>query len=84
MNSKRIITVATTGAWPKKTDNPNLPTQPDEIAEEIYRCWKAGAAVAHIHVRDENDNDSMKVETFKAVLDNLKNDYPDCDIELLR
>lgn len=80
MNSKRIITVATTGAWPKKTDNPNLPTQPDEIAEEIYRCWKAGAAVAHIHVRDENDNDSMKVETFKAVLDNLKNDYPDCDI----
>ncbi len=80
MNSKRIITVATTGAWPKKTDNPNLPTQPDEIAEEIYRCWKAGAAVAHIHVRDENDNDSMKVETFKTVLDNLKNDYPDCDI----
>ena len=80
MNSKRIITVATTEAWPKKTNNPNLPTQPDEIAEEIYRCWKAGAAVAHIHVRDENDNDSMKVETFKTVLDNLKNDYPDCDI----
>ncbi|MFQ9388605.1 MAG: 3-keto-5-aminohexanoate cleavage protein [Coprococcus sp.] len=27
--------------------------QPEEIAEEIYQCWKIGAAVAHVHVRDE-------------------------------
>ena len=80
LKNKRIITVATTGAWPKKENNPNVPTQPAEIAEEIYQCWKIGASVAHIHVRDENDNDSMKVETFKAVLDILHENHPDCDI----
>lgn len=80
LKNKRIITVATTGAWPKKENNPNLPTQPNEIAEEIYQCWKIGASVAHIHVRDKDDNDSMDVETFRAVLDNLKNNHPDCDI----
>ena len=80
LKNKRIITVATTGAWPKKENNPNVPTQPEEIAEEIYQCWKIGAAVAHVHVRDKEDHDSMAVETFKAVLDNLKNNHPDCDI----
>lgn len=80
LKNKRIITVATTGAWPKKENNPNVPTQPPEIAEEIYQCWKIGASIAHIHVRDENDNDSMKVETFKAVIDLLHENHPDCDI----
>ncbi|MBO5520325.1 MAG: 3-keto-5-aminohexanoate cleavage protein [Eubacterium sp.] len=80
LKNKRIITVATTGAWPKKSNNPNVPTQPAEIAEEIYNCWKEGAAVAHIHVRDKEDNDSMAVETFKEVLDLLHTNHPDCDI----
>ena len=80
LKNKRIITVATTGAWPKKSNNPNVPTQPAEIAEEIYQCWKIGASVAHIHVRDEEDNDSMKVETFQNVIDLLHENHPDCDI----
>ncbi|MCR4672317.1 MAG: 3-keto-5-aminohexanoate cleavage protein [Lachnospiraceae bacterium] len=80
LSNKRIITVATTGAWPTKENNPNIPLQPDEIAEEIYQCWKIGAAVAHVHVRDEQGHDSMKVETFKAVLDNLFGAHPDCNI----
>ena len=43
---KTIITVATTGAWPKKENNPNVPMTPAEIAEDVYACWKAGAAMA--------------------------------------
>ena len=46
LSKKRIITVATTGAWPTKENNPNVPLQPDEIAEDIYQCWKLGASVA--------------------------------------
>lgn len=80
LSNKRIITVATTGAWPKKTNNPNVPTQPGEIAEEIYQCWKIGASVAHVHIRDEEDNDSMDVEIFRKVLETLKNNHPDCDV----
>ena len=81
-SNKRIITVATTGAWPQKSNNPNLPTQPEEIAEEVYGCWKEGAAIAHIHIRDEKDHDSMLVDIFKKVIDTLKGRHPDCDIIL--
>lgn len=82
LSNKRIITVATTGAWPTKEVNPNVPLQPDEIAEEVYQCWKIGAAIAHIHVRTEEGKDSMKVETFKKVIDTLHGNHPDCDIIL--
>ena len=82
LKNKRIITVATTGAWPKKVNNPNVPLQPNEIAEEIYQCWKIGASVSHVHVRDEEGNDSMKVETFKKVIDTLHGNHPDCNIVL--
>lgn len=80
LSNKRIITVATTGAWPKKTNNPNLPTQPAEIAEQIYGSWKEGASVAHIHIRDKEDNDSMDPAIFKEVLGTLFKNHPDCDI----
>ena len=51
LKNKTIITVATTGAWPTKANNPNVPMTPEEIAEDVYACWKAGAAVAHLHMR---------------------------------
>lgn len=80
LSKKRIITVATTGAWPTKENNKNLPTQPPEIAEEIYRCWKIGAAIAHIHIRNKDDMDSMDVEIFREVLDTIRTNHPECDI----
>ena len=50
---KLIITVATTGAITSRKETPFIPLTPQEIAEEVYECWKAGAAIAHIHVRDK-------------------------------
>lgn len=49
---KLIITAAVVGAAPRKTQNPNVPYSPGEIADEALRAWRAGAAVAHIHVRN--------------------------------
>jgi len=40
---KTIITVATTGAFPTKENNPAVPMTPQEIAEDVYTCWQAGA-----------------------------------------
>lgn len=82
LSNKRIITVATTGAWPQKKDNPNIPLQPEEIAEEIYQCWLLGASVAHVHVRDEQGGDSMEVGLFRRVVDTLRDSHPDCGIIL--
>ena len=41
---KVIVTIAPTGGMASKRQNPNLPTQPDEIAEDVYRCYNAGAS----------------------------------------
>lgn len=79
LKNKRIITVATTGAWPTKENNPNVPLQPPEIAEEVYRCWRAGAGIAHIHVRDDAGNASMQYSKFEEAV-GLIRAHKDCDV----
>jgi len=81
LKNKRIITVATTGAWPTKKDTPNVPIEPAEIAREIYDCWKAGAAVAHIHCRDDEGRAAMVFEKFEETV-RLIRERTDCDIIL--
>ncbi|MBU3144444.1 3-keto-5-aminohexanoate cleavage protein [Clostridium sp. CF012] len=68
MENKVILTVATTGAWPQKKDTPYIPLQPEEIASEIYACYKAGASIAHIHVRDDENKASMSFEKFEETV----------------
>ena len=82
LKNKRIITIATTGAWPKKENNPNVPMTPLEISEDVYDCWKAGAAIGHIHMRDENGNGTMDHNKFRETVELLKKNHPDCDIIL--
>lgn len=48
-----LITVAGTGGEISKAEVPHLPASPDEIAEMASGCEAAGAAMIHIHVRDE-------------------------------
>jgi uncharacterized protein (DUF849 family) len=81
LRKKTIITVAPTGAWPKKTDTPYVPIEPEEIAEEVYACWKAGAAIAHIHVRDAEGNAAMDFDNFKKTVELIRA-KKDCDIIL--
>jgi Uncharacterized conserved protein len=80
LKNKRIITAAVTGAWPKKENNPNVPMTPEEICEDVYACWKAGAAMAHIHMRDDDGNGVMDPARFKKTVELLKERHPDCDI----
>lgn len=79
LSNKRIITVATTGAWPSKENTPNVPLTPEEIAEEIYNCWKEGAAIAHIHVRNNEGKAAMDFDNFAKTVELLKA-HKDCDI----
>lgn len=75
---KLIITIAPTGNVPTKALNPDTPETVDEIVEDIIRCRKLGAAVAHIHVRDEEGNPTCDRALFKQVLDKLAEKK--CDI----
>ncbi|MDR1297662.1 MAG: 3-keto-5-aminohexanoate cleavage protein [Deltaproteobacteria bacterium] len=65
MPDQVIITVAPTGAWPTRADNPAIPFTPKEIAEDVYECYKAGASVAHLHVRDDEGLGTMCKERFR-------------------
>ncbi|MBQ9578048.1 MAG: 3-keto-5-aminohexanoate cleavage protein [Ottowia sp.] len=82
MAKKTIITVAPTGAWPKKENNPNVPMTPQEIADDVYDCWQAGAAIAHLHMRDDAGNGTMDKEKFKQTVALLREQHPDCDVIL--
>ena len=82
MAKKTIITAAVTGAWPKKENNPNVPMTPQEIADDVYACWKAGAAVAHLHMRDDEGNGTMDTAKFEETVNLIHTKYPDCDIVL--
>ena len=80
LKNKRIITAAVTGAWPKKENNPNVPMTPEEICEDVYDCWKAGAAIAHLHMRDDEGNGTMDLEKFRQTVTLIKEKHPDCDV----
>ena len=52
---KVIVTIAPTGGMASKKMNPNLPTQPQEIADDTYRCYNAGASLVAVHARRPDD-----------------------------
>ncbi|MGF6375719.1 3-keto-5-aminohexanoate cleavage enzyme [Clostridiales Family XIII bacterium PM5-7] len=77
--TKTMITVATTGAWPTKENNPNIPMTPQEIADDVYECWKAGAAICHLHMRDDEGKGTMDTKKFEETVRLIKS-HEDCDI----
>ena len=64
-----IITVAPTGPIATKADNPTLPTQPVEIADQVAAAYRAGASVAHIHLRDEQDRPTADLDVARRTID---------------
>lgn len=79
LKNKRVITAAITGSWPTREQNPNLSITPEEIAKDVYECWKAGAAIAHIHVRNDDGTPSSDFEKYKETIERIRA-YKDCDI----
>jgi 3-keto-5-aminohexanoate cleavage enzyme len=62
-----IISAATTGSWPTKAQNPNVPTTPEEIAHAAVECGEAGAAIVHVHVRDDDERVTCDPERYARV-----------------
>jgi uncharacterized protein (DUF849 family) len=73
-----IVSAAITGSIHTPTMTPYLPITPQQIADEAVRAYEAGAAVAHIHVRNpETGAPSSEIELFREVLTKVKSK---CDI----
>lgn len=75
--SKIIVTVAPTGGMASKAQNPNLPTQPDEIAESVYRSYREGAAIAALHARRPDDEATCNPDIYRAINTRIR---AKCDI----
>jgi len=64
---KIIVTCSLTGGVQTKAANPNLPEQPDEIAQQAYECFNEGCSIAHIHARGKDGKPTGDVEVFKEI-----------------
>lgn len=72
---KLIITAAVSGSAPTKQQNENVPYTPAEIADQALGAWRAGAAIAHIHVRDpETGSPVTRADLFKEVVDRIRSE----------
>jgi len=64
---KVIVTVAPTGGMASKKQNPNLPTQPEEIAESVHRSYDQGASIVAVHARRPDDQATCNPEVYGRI-----------------
>ncbi len=76
MTQPCIITVAITGAVPRKKDNAAVPISTTEQVESTHAAFEAGASLVHIHVRDEQENPSSDPQRFALVQEGIKKHCP--------
>ena len=73
MRSKIIITCAVTGNLTTREHHPGLPVTPQEIADSCLEAADAGAAIAHIHVRDpQTGRPSMHLGYYREVVERIR------------
>ena len=71
-----IITVAITGALPRKKDNPAVPVTPAEQIESTHEAFEAGASLVHLHVRNDDGTATSSPERFAQVLEGIRKHCP--------
>ncbi|MFZ5586716.1 MAG: 3-keto-5-aminohexanoate cleavage protein [Thermodesulfobacteriota bacterium] len=77
---KAIITAAITGSIHTPTMSPHLPVTPEELIADIMSAHEAGAAVAHLHVRDpQTGRPNADQDIYRQVAEEVKRR---CDIVL--
>lgn len=74
---KLIITAAVVGGELTRNETPYLPLTPQEIADEVFLAWKAGAAITHIHARDTEGNPTQDRAVYAEIIREIKQR---CDI----
>ena len=76
MSQPVIITVAITGAVPKKKDNPAVPVTPAEQVESTHEAFEAGASLVHIHVRNPDESPGSDPEAFAKIQEGVRKHCP--------
>ncbi len=67
-----LITVAPTGAETTKEAFPALPTTLAELTETAVRCEAAGAAMIHLHIRDDEHRPTLETSRLAAAVEAVR------------
>jgi 3-keto-5-aminohexanoate cleavage enzyme len=76
MTQPVIITVAITGAVPRKKDSAAIPVTPDEQVESTHEAFEAGASLVHVHVRNPDESPSSDPELYGRVQQGVRKHCP--------
>ena len=83
MNRNVIVSCAVTGSGASVDKHPAIPVTPKEIAAAAIEAAKAGAAIAHIHVREpDSGKSSRRVELYREVVSRIRESNVDVIINL--
>ena len=74
---KLIITAAICGAEVTKEQNPAVPYTVEEIVREAKSAYDAGAAIVHLHVREDDGTPTQSRERFRVCIDAIRQAIPD-------
>jgi 3-keto-5-aminohexanoate cleavage enzyme len=67
-----ILTAAIVGAELTRAQTPFLPLTPEEVADEAARCREAGAAVIHLHVREDDGSNTQASDRYLEVMQAIR------------
>jgi uncharacterized protein (DUF849 family) len=81
MTTPCIITVAITGSVPTKKDSPAVPITVAEQIESTHASYEAGAALVHVHVRNDDGSTTSDPEKFGRFLDGMRKHCPDMIVQ---
>jgi 3-keto-5-aminohexanoate cleavage enzyme len=72
MSDPLLITVAPTGAETAKSDCPQLPTTLEELVQTAQDCERAGAAMIHVHIRDDDHRPTLDLRRLTDTVQALR------------
>ena len=67
-----IITVAITGSVPRKENNPAVPITVSEQIESTHEAFEAGAALVHVHVRNDDQSTTSNPDKFAEFQERIR------------
>lgn len=76
VKDKVIVTCALTGVLANRDQCPYLPYTPEEIGEEARRAYEAGAAVVHIHGRENDGSQTWSTEIYRQIKEEVRKRSP--------
>jgi len=82
MTKPCIICVAITGSVPRKENNPAVPITVSEQVESTQAAFEAGAAIAHCHVRNDDETPTSDPEKFARLMEGLQTHCPGMIVQL--